>query len=409
MFGVEPWKADRGVAHVGECRMKRAIVFIVMFLLLGGLAGGLGYFQFVVKPEMIKGFISKAPPPVSSVAVTEARTESWEPRLPAIGTFRAVAGIDIAPQIGGTVRSINFQSGQDVEKGALLVQIDDVIEQADLAANVATLKNADLALERQRQLVTGGSTTRANLDAAQATRDSAAAAVDKTRAQISQKALTAPFSGRVGLRKIDQGQYVGVGTSIVTLQQLDPIYVDFPIPEQNIGALAIDQQVEVSVDAYPDKPFAGKVRSIDARVSSDTRNVMVRAEVANADKRLRPGMFANVAVLAGKPKEFVTLPRTAISYSLYGDAVFVLAPAPSQPSPGAAQAAPAPVQSGQIFTAQRRFVRTGESRGDRVAILEGVKNGERVISEGQIKLLPNSLVRIDPNAGLKPAATLPKE
>ncbi len=385
--------------------MKRAIVFLVVFLLLGGLAGGLGYFQFVVKPEMIRGFISKAPPPVMTVAVAEAGADKWLPRLPAIGTFRAVAGIDVAPQIGGAVRSINFESGQDVEKGTLLAQIDDAVEQADLAANLATLKNAELALERQRQLVTGGSTTRAQLDSAQAQRDSAQAAVDRTRALINQKALVAPFAGRLGLRKIDQGQYVGVGTSIVTLQQLDPIFVDFPIPEQNIGVLAIGQTVEATVDAFPAKPFVGKIKSIDARVSADTRNVLVRAEIPNPEKQLRPGMFGNISVLAGAERDVVTLPRTAISYSLYGDAVFALAPAP--PPAGGAQAAPA--QSDQLFAAERRFVRIGETRGDKVSIVEGVKKGDRVISEGQVKLVPNALVRVDPKAGLQPAKTLPKE
>ena len=385
--------------------MKRAIAFLIVFLLLGGLAGGLGYFQFVVKPEMIKGFISKAPPPVQTVAVSEAATDQWTPRLPAIGTFRAVAGVDIAPQVAGVIRAINFESGQDVEKGALLVQIDDAIEQADLAANVAALKNAELSLERQRQLVTGGSTTKAQLDQAQAARDQGQAAVDRVKAQIGLKALTAPFAGRIGLRRADIGQYVSPGTGIASLQQLDPIYVDFPVPEQTIAELATGQVVEVSVDAWPDQPFMGKVISLDARVSAETRNLVVRAEVRNPEKVLRPGMFANVGVLAGDVRKVVTLPRTAVSYSLYGDAVFVLAPNP--PPAGSAQAAPTP--GDQTFRAERRFVRTGEARGDRISILEGVKPGERVISEGQIKLAANALVRVDPNAGLKPAPTLPKE
>lgn len=385
--------------------MKRAIAFIIVFLLLGGLVGGLGYFQFVMKPEMIKGFISKAPPPVTTVAVAEATSVKWVPKIRAIGTFRAVQGIDIAPQVGGVVRVLEIESGQDVQKGKLLAQIDDSVEQADLQANEATLRNAELALERQRQLATGGATSRASLDTAQAQRDAAAGAVERTKALIRQKALLAPFDGRLGLRKVDQGQYIAPGVSIVTLQQLDPIYVDFPVPEQFLDELKVGQDIEISVDAFAGKMFNGKVASIDARVSADTRNVLVRGRIDNKDKQLLPGMFANVAVLAGAAQEFVTLPRTAVTYSLYGNAVFALKPAPQQP--GSAQAAPA--QSDQVFQSDRRFVRTGEVRDERIAILEGVKAGERVISEGQIKLTPNALVRVDPNAGLKPAATLPKE
>eukprot|EP01037_Dinobryon_pediforme_P029497 gene29497-33153_t len=208
--------------------MRRAFAFLVVLLLLAGFGGGLAYFQFLVKPEMIKGFIAKAAPPPTTVAVAEAKSSSWQPRVPAIGTFRAVQGIDVAPQVGGIVKAIHVDSGQDVAKDQVLVEIDDAVEQADLQANLATLKNADLSLERQRQLMQGGNTPKANFDAAQATRDQAAAAVDRSRSLISQKKLVAPFAGRLGLRKIDAGQYVSPGTSIVTLQQLDPIFVDFP-------------------------------------------------------------------------------------------------------------------------------------------------------------------------------------
>lgn len=385
--------------------MRRAFAFLVVLLLLAGFGGGLAYFQFLVKPEMIKGFIAKAAPPPTTVAVAEAKSSSWQPRVPAIGTFRAVQGIDVAPQVGGIVKAIHFESGQDIAKDQVLVEIDDAVEQADLQANLATLKNADLSLDRQRQLVQGGNTPKANFDAAQATRDQAAAAVDRSRSLIAQKKLSAPFAGRLGLRKIDAGQYVSPGTSIVTLQQLDPIFVDFPLPEQNIASLSIGQPVEVVVDAFPGKTFAGKIASIDARVSPDTRNVTLRAEVRNPERRLLPGMFANVAVLAGKPRDYVTLPRTAVTYSLYGDSVFVVKPA-EQPT-GGAQAAPAPQD--QPLTVERRFVRPGDTREDQVAILEGVQPGERVVSEGQIKLQPGMRVRIDPNANVQPTGPRPKE
>ena len=381
--------------------MRRFLILTFVFLLLAGLAGGLGYFQFFVKPEMIKGFIAKAPPPVATVAITEAKKEEWVERIPAVGTFRAVQGIELAPQIGGVIRAFHFDSGQEVARGTLLVELDDSVEQADLKSNLATLKNADMALDRQRQLITGGSTSRSTLDAAEAARDQASAAVERTRALIAQKALSAPFAGRIGLRRADIGQYVSPGTGIASLQQLDPIYVDFPVPEQTIAELATGQVVEVSVDAWPDQPFTGKVISLDARVSAETRNLVVRAEVRNADKRLKPGMFANVAVLVGKAQSLVTLPRTGVTYSLYGDSVYVVKPAPVPA--GSAQAAPAPADQ---MIVERRAVKLGASRGARVSILSGLEPGEQVVSEGQSKLMAGARVRVD-NALALPASLNP--
>ena len=385
--------------------MKRRTAFVTMSIVLGVLIVGLSVFQFVVKPQMIKGFIANAPRPVPAVAVADAKTENWQSRIAAIGTFRAVQGIDVSPQVGGVVRSINFESGQDVQKGQLLVQIDDSVEQADLKSNLATLRNAELALERQRQLIAGGSTATAQVDSALAARDSAAAAADRTRALIAQKALTAPFSGRLGLRKIDAGQYVQPGTSIVTLQQLDPIEVDFPVPEQDISRVAVGQPLEISVDAFEGKIFSGKVTSIDARVSIEARTILVRGQVGNADGELRPGMFANVALLVGKGVDVVTLPRTSVTYSLYGDTVFVVKPAPTPA--GSAQAASAPAD--QPLVVERRVVKVGDTRGDRVSIAEGVAAGERIVTEGQLKLQPNARVRIDEAGGLKAPTSLPRQ
>ncbi|HEY8578427.1 MAG TPA: efflux RND transporter periplasmic adaptor subunit [Beijerinckiaceae bacterium] len=375
--------------------MKRAFAFLLVFLLLGGLVAGLAWFQFVQKPEMIRGFIAAAPQPVPSVAVAEARRETWDPRIPAIGTFRAVQGVDIAPQVGGVIREIAFESGQEVKKGSLIAQIDDSVEQADIKANEASLRNAELALDRQRQLVGGGATTKANLDAALAARDSAAAAVERTRALISQKRLVAPFDGRIGLRRADVGQYVSPGAALVTLQRLDPMLIDFPLPEQRLGELKTGQTIEVEVDAYPGATFKGSIASIDARVSAETRNIVVRGEIENPERKLLPGMFGNVSVVAGEAREVVAAPRTAISFSLYGNAVFIVKPDEAKPGEG---------------TLDRRFVRTGDTREDRIAILEGAQPGEQIVVEGQIRLQPGARVKISPEgATSSPPAALPKE
>lgn len=385
--------------------VKRIILFVLVFVFLTVLGGGLGYFQFVVKPQMIKTFIAQAAPPPAAVAVSEAVSDVWAPRLPAIGSFRAVQGIDVSPQIGGAVVAVRVESGQDVEKGARLFEIDNSVEQADLKNNLATLKNTDLALDRQRQLALSGNTAKANFDAAEAARDSAAAAAERTRAIIAQKMLVAPFAGRLGIRKIDLGQYVSPGMSLITLQQLDPIYVDFPVPEKSLDLLKPGEILEVDVDAYPGKVFRGVIKTIDARVAQESRNVLVRGELENKNRLLLPGMFANVNVVAGAPAKVVTLPRTAITYSLYGDSVFVVTPV--APEAGAAQAAPA--NGDAPLKVERRFVRVGETREDRVAILEGVRPGEKVVTEGQLKLQPDARVRIDPNAHLEPQAVRPKE
>ena len=269
-----------------------------------------------------------APKP-TAVSVEAARIEQWPPQLTAIGTLRAYQGISIAPQAAGVITAIHFESGGDVQAGDLLINIDDSVEQADLANGLAQLKNADATLARQKMLVAGGNTPQSTVDSALAARDSAAATVERTRAVIAQKAIRAPFSGRLGLRNADLGQYASVGMALATLQQLDPIYADFPVPEEALATLAVGQDVSMTVDAIPGRTFEGKIKAIDARVSAESRNVTARAEFANADRKLLPGMFANLTVTTGASADVLTLPRTAIVYSLYGDNVFVVKPAPA--------------------------------------------------------------------------------
>jgi membrane fusion protein (multidrug efflux system) len=371
--------------------MKRTVIFTFVFLLLAASVGGFAYFQFVMKPEMVKGFMMKSPPPTATVAAEPAKTETWTPKIPAIGTFVAVQGIDVAPQVGGIVRALHFDSGQMVEAGALLVELDDFVEQADLKSNIAVLKKSELDLERQRELLVRGNTPQTSFDSALSQRDTAAAAVERTRAVIAQKAIKAPFRGRLGIRKVSLGQYVSPGAALVTLQKLDPIFVDFPTPEQRLDVLKAGQPVEVQVDAFPGETFTGAIASIDAKVNQETRNVLVRAEVANADRRLLPGMFANVDVLAGAPTPVVTLPRTAVIYSLYGDSVYAVK------------------RASETATAERRFVRVGETRGDRVAIVEGVAAGDEVVTTGQLKLQPGASIRVDNAAPLQARAERPRE
>jgi len=375
--------------------MKRSLILGIVIVVLVVLIGAFGYFQFVVKPEMVKGFIEAAGQPPATVSTEIAKTEQWLPKLPAIGTFRAVQGVDVASEVGGIVREINFDSGHLVTAGTVLVQLDDSVERAELKSGLAQLKKTELELARQRELLSRKNTSQTTYDAALASRDTAAADVDRVRAVIAQKSIRAAFAGRLGIRKVDLGQYVSSGTAMVTLQSLSPIYVDFPVPEQELAKLGIGTKVDVKVDAEPDKVFEGEVEAIDARVDQATRNVLVRAQLANREARLLPGMFANVDVVSGGPEGVVTLPRTAVTYSLYGDSVYVVVEAPA--GDGKAK---------QLIV-DRRFVRVGETRGDRVAILEGVKAGEQVVTAGQIKLRPKAHVRVDNSQPLTPPAKRP--
>lgn len=382
--------------------MKRPIILGVVIVVLAVLIGAFGYFQFVVKPEMIKGFITAAGQPPVTVSTETAKAEQWLPTLPAIGTFRAVQGVDVASEVGGIVREINFDSGHLVTAGTVLVQIDDSVQQAELKSGLATLKKTELELARQRELLSRKNTSQTSFDAALAARDTAAAEVDRVRAVIAQKSIRAAFSGRLGIRKVDLGQYVSAGTAMVSLQRLTPIYVDFPVPEQELSKLGVGTRVDVKVDAEPGKMFAGEVESIDAKVDQATRNVLVRARLENRDGGLLPGMFANVDVVSGGPEAVVTLPRTAVTYSLYGDSIYVVVEAPAGDGKAAGD-------KEKQLVVDRRFVRVGETRGDRVAILEGVKAGEQVVTSGQLKLRPKAHVRVDNSDPLTPPEKRPLE
>lgn len=372
--------------------MKRAIIFSFVLVVLVALIGGFAWFQYVMKPEFIRTAISGMQQPPTTVSAVEAKTENWRPMLTAIGTFRAVSGIDVTPQVTGVVEAIHFESGEEVEAGAPLVKLDDSIEQADLKSGEARLKKTELDLERQQELLSRGNTPRTTYDAAVAEHDTAMAAVERTRAVIAQKNIVAPFAGRLGQRMVDLGEYVSPGAAMVSLQKLDPIYVDFPMPEQEVAVIETGQSTEVRVDAYPDMVFTGRISSVDAQVNQETRTVLVRAEVANSDMRLLPGMFANVTVMAGAPHDVVTVPTTAVTYSLYGDSVYVVK-----------------TTDDEAAVAERRFVQLGAVRESRVAVSDGLAAGERVITAGQIKLQPDARVTVDNTLALRYPAERPRE
>jgi membrane fusion protein, multidrug efflux system len=398
--------------------------FLIAAVVIGLFLGGVGYFNLVFKPKMIGEFMAKMVPPPATVTAEAAKSERWTDRVRAIGTLAAIEGVDVAPQVGGIVIDYFFESGRDVQKGDRLVKLDTSVEEADLADNKATLIQATLDFDRQVNLVKKGAVSQAVLDQTIAKRDSAAAAVQKMEATIALKNISAPFAGRLGLRHVEKGQYVSPGQALVWLQSLDPIWVDFPVPEVAVGKFTAGSHIELTADAFPDQTFKGEVEAFDAKLNQDARMLMIRARVPNPDRKLLPGMFANVAVLAGGVKEYVTVPRTAVTYGLYGDSVWVVkegTPEPAAPAPAVAKSEPVAsavaadatptgaIQAEPKLTAERRFVRVGPSEGDRVAILEGIKAGDQVITSGQLKLQPGATIKVDNTGALKAPAELPRQ
>ncbi len=382
--------------------------FIITAVVIALLLGGLGYFQFVFKPQMVRTFLSQMRPPPATVTAEAARTDKWTERLTSIGTMIASQGVEVTSQVAGIVTEVLIESGAEVEQGTRLVQLDTSVEVADLASAIATQREAEVAYERQADLLQKRVTSEANLDTARAKRETAQAAVKRIQAVIAQKGIVSPFGGRLGIRKVEKGQYVSAGLALVSLQALNPIRVDFPMPEQQIGKLRVGQSIELTVDAFPNQVFGGQIQSLDARVAQDTRTLLVRGLLPNQERKLLPGMFANVTVLVGEAADVITVPRTAVTYSLYGDSVYVVKPAPA--SDGKAAPAPAASQPPEpSFVVERRYVRTGQVREDRVAITFGLAKGEEVVSTGQLKLNPGATIRIDNTQPLNRPDARPKQ
>jgi membrane fusion protein (multidrug efflux system) len=377
--------------------------FIIIGVIFGLLIGGLAFFQFVFLPQMIKQAILGAPPPTETISAEPVKIERWSPFVKAIGTVVAVNGIDVAAKTSGIVRKFFFDSGAEVKAGDPLVQLEDDAEQADLRNLQASLRNAEQEFQRNRELAKQGIAPKRELQAAEARREELLAQIDKIKSVIQDKNVKAPWAGRLGIRKIDPGSFVQAGQALVWLQTIDPVYVDFTVPEDEYAKIKPDQVVETSYRAYPGEIFKGIIEVIDAKVDAATRAIEVRAVVPNPDKKIAAGMFADVRVVIADPQPVITVPETAVTYSLYGDSVYVVVPAKPAPAPqNATASAPAQKPAGPALQVERRFVKAGEVRNARLSILDGLKEGEQVVTVGQLKLRPGTNVRIDNSVALNP-------
>lgn len=364
---------------------KRMVIMVVGVLLLVGAIVGVKAIGIM---KLIKQ--SQAPQPPVVVTAMQAATQEWQPQLTAVGSLRAVRGVDVTTEIAGLVRSMHFKSGDDVKADALLVQLNADADIAQLNVLKAAAGLAQTTLDRDQAQLAADAIAKAQVDSDTADLKSKLAQVAGQQATIDKKTIRAPFAGRLGITQVNPGQYLNPGDKVVTLQTIDPIYVDFYLPQQQISQAALGQQVTVANDAYPKQRFVGKITAIDPKVDTNTRNVEVEATVRNDKKLLLPGMFAHAAVDAGAKQRYLTLPQTAITYNPYGSTVF-LAVTPTKPEDRARKD-----ETGKpLLQAQQVFVTPGPTRGDQVAILTGLKEGALVVTSGQLKLKNGTLLRID--------------
>jgi membrane fusion protein (multidrug efflux system) len=367
-----------GTAPLKAMIKPLVILLVVAAVILGGIFAWHAFIGKMMKKGMAAG--ASAPQTVSTAV---AAMTSWQARTQAIGSLRAVRGADLAAQASGVVDEIRFQSGSEVAAGAILLRLKPNDDPAKLAQLEAAAALAEQTYKRDLEQFAAQAISQAVLDTDVSTLKSARAQVAGQQALIDEKTITAPFAGKLGIRQIDEGQYLTAGTAVVTLQALDPILIDFYVPQQALAQLKVGQAVAATVDTYPGVRFAGVISSVNSKVDLASRNVQVRASFGNADHRLVPGMYATVEIDSGAATNEITLPQTAITYNPYGDTVFIV------------QRNGTDEHGKPKSTVQQRFVQLGATRGDQVTVRSGIAAGDVVVTGGQLKLRNGSPVVVD--------------
>ena len=355
------------------------LVLLLALIFIGGLMKMLGGMPKGVPPE--------------TVTTTTAAYDEWQPTLNAVGTLRAIHGADLAFEVSGVVTQIGAKPGSEVKQGQPLVALNDAVEAAQLRALQAAANLSKVNQARAKEQLDIHAISQGDFDAADADLKAKEAAVQQAAAVVAKKRLVAPFAGQVGLITTSPGAFVNSGVSVVTLQQMDPIYVDFYLPQRELAKLGNGQKVDLTLDAFGGEPFTGKVTAVNPKVDPSTRNVQVEATIPNPKRRLVPGMFAGVALEVGSKQKFLTLPQTAITYNPYGATVFVAKKGEVVGADGAKK---------EALVAQQVFVTTGPTRGDQVAILKGLDEGAVVVTSGGLKLKNGTPLAVN-NQGVLPA------
>lgn len=373
---------------------------LTVLLILAALVGGLAYMKY----EQVTAQMAQLSQPMPPASVSDVRVERqrWQPRLDAVGSVRAVQGVMVNNEVPGQVQTIRFESGDQVRTGQALVQLDTTVDEADLKGLEASLELAQLQIERNTKLLRDRAVSQGDVDQIQAELARARAAVAGKRALIDKMTVRAPFEGVLGIRQIDIGQYLPEGSGIVALEALDPVFVDYKLPERHLAKLMEDQSVEVRVAAYPGEVFTGRIQAISPTVDQGTRNVQVRAQLPNPDGRLRPGMFAKVATLMPVREQVLVLPRRAVAFNTYGDSVFLIQEQPATPDDASGADASPDQPADTKLVVDRRQITTGAVRGDLVEVLDGLSEGDRVVLAGHQKLRNGAEVQIVQDAGMAP-------
>ena len=391
-IATEAHIAGKPIAEKQKARPVRMVRwFIIVGLLLALLVGALVGFN-AFRSHMIAQFFANNKPPPTPVSIAEAKSEVIPNLQTAVGDLAAVHQVNVTSDVGGRITAIMFEAGSTVKAGSPLVQLFDAPDQGDLASFKAQAVVAQLSLDRAKQLAAKQFGPQATVDQAQAAYDQATAGISKTEAIISQKLVRAPFDGELGVRHVEVGQFLTAGTQIVTLTDLSMLYANFTVTEKQSAQLKVGQTVRVVVDAYPKRNFEGKITAIEPQISADTRNIHVQATIANPDRILKPGMFTTTTVVLPDKPAVVTVPETAVDYTLYGDSVFLITEKKED-------------DGKTSLSAVRTFVRTGNRIEGRTEILSGVKPGDRVVAVGQLKLQSGAAVSISPD----PAPPIPAD
>lgn len=358
-------------------KTRLALRIILMSVFVTVIYGGvIGLNRFI--GAKIQKAMASAPPPTITVSVAQAKQQTWANELQAVATLKAKQGTTLTSESSGTITGLHFKSGETVKKGQLLVQINDNVARAQLAADQAKLLNAKQQIERQRKLFARQATSQASLQSAEAAYREAQAAVQADRATLANLQVRAPFNGHLGLRDVSMGQYVSPGTGVVDIQQWNPLRVTFNLPQRDLSKLAIGDTVQLNVDGLSGKKFAGHVTALGSAVDSNTRTIAVQAEVKNSKAELRPGMFGQATIRLTASTSVIAVPATAITYNTYGEYVYVIK------------------DNGKGQVAEQRNVQTGLSNNGMVAITRGVKPGDSVVIAGQVNLYPGARVKITP-------------
>ena len=368
---------------------------IIMLVIAAVLVGGVVWFQYFKKSMMTQGIKGAANPP-QTVSTTVAQTSNWQPTVEALGSLSASKQAALSAEVSGLVTAIHFDSGHQARAGQPLVELNPAPLQAQLAQLQVQVALAELNLKRDQAQLQVQAISQSVVDTDTATLKSIQAQIQQQKALIAQKTIRAPFSGQLGIRQVNLGQYLAPGSPVVTLQKLDPMEVDFTVPQSQIDLIHVGMQADVESSAVPGKTFKATLTAFEPQLDTTTRNLKVRAQVANPKGELLPGVFATVRLTQGQAHEYITLPNAAVAYNPFGATVFIVKEASQEVGKNEGKGADAKPQDGKPqLSVEQRFVTTGLTRGDQVAIVKGVQAGETVVTAGQLKLRNGSPVVVN--------------